>query len=138
MYIHETFLEVRYYETDLMGIVHHSNYIRYFECGRNQALVDMGLPIKEIEKRGVMMPVVNVTCNYKTPAYQGDRLRIVSAIKELPKAKLVIETEIFNPYNVTVCTGSVTLGFIHSDSRKPTRAPEYIVELFAPFFNIDK
>lgn len=84
------------------------------------------------------MPVVNVTCNYKTPAYQGDRLRIVSAIKELPKAKLVIETEIFNPYNVTVCTGSVTLGFIHSDSRKPTRAPEYIVELFAPFFNIDK
>ncbi|NCC46628.1 MAG: acyl-CoA thioesterase, partial [Bacteroidia bacterium] len=53
MYTHETYLEVRYYETDLMGIVHHSNYIRYFECGRIQSLVDLGLPIKEVERMGI-------------------------------------------------------------------------------------
>ena len=53
--VSETSLEVRYYETDLMGIVHHSNYIRYFECGRHQCLIDLGLPIYEIEKRGIMM-----------------------------------------------------------------------------------
>ncbi|MDD2419798.1 MAG: thioesterase family protein [Bacteroidales bacterium] len=135
MYTHETYLEVRYYETDLMGIVHHSNYIRYFECGRNQSLVDLGLPIKEVERMGIMMPVVNVTCNYKFPAYQGERLRIVSSIKELPKAKLVIDTEIFNPSGQLVCNGSVTLGFIHSDTRKPTRAPEFLINLFAPYIN---
>lgn len=134
MYTHETFLEVRYYETDLMGIVHHSNYIRYFECGRNDALVSLGLPIKLVEERGIMMPVVNVSCNYKAPAKQGDRLRIESKIKELPKVKLIIETTIYGPQNEIVCTGSVILGFIHSDSRKPTRAPEYIVNLFAPYF----
>ncbi|MFA5642573.1 MAG: acyl-CoA thioesterase, partial [Bacteroidales bacterium] len=78
MYTHQTFLDVRYYETDLMGIVHHSNYIRYFECARNDSLVTLGLPIKEVEKRGIMMPVVNVSCAYKAPARQGDRLRLES------------------------------------------------------------
>ena len=55
MYVSEINLEVRYYETDLMGIVHHSNYIRYFECGRDDALVKLGLPVKQIEEEiGVM------------------------------------------------------------------------------------
>lgn len=134
MYIHETQLEVRYYETDLMGIVHHSNYIRYFECGRNQALVDLGLPIKEVEKRGIMMPVINVSCNYKIPTYQGETLKIVSTIKELPRVKLTIETVIYNPAGQVAATGSVTLGFIDSISRRATRTPQFIIDLFKPYF----
>ncbi len=134
MYTHETSLSVRYYETDLMGIVHHSNYIRYFECGRNEALISLGLPIKEVENRGIMMPVVNVSCFYKTPAKQGDSLRIVSKIKEVPKVKLIIDTEIYNSEGDLVCYGTVTLGFIHSDTRRATRAPKFITELFEQFF----
>jgi acyl-CoA thioester hydrolase len=136
MYVSETFLEVRYYETDLMGIVHHSNYIRYFECGRNKALVDMGFPIRKIEEEGIMMPVVNVVCNYKTPAKQGDILRIVSTIASPPKARIIIDTVIYNEENQVVCYGSVTLGFIHSDTRKPTRVPKYFADTMAPFFEI--
>lgn len=135
MYTHQSELIVRYYETDLMGIVHHSNYIRYFECGRNDALRSLGLPIKEVEKRGIMLPVVKVSCNYKAPAKEGERLRIVSQIKELPRVKLVIETSIYNEEEELLCDGVVTLGFIHSDSRKATRAPQFIVELFSPYFN---
>ncbi len=134
MYVSETTLEVRYYETDLMGIVHHSNYIRYFECGRHVALVNLGIPIQKIEEAGIMMPVVNVTCNYKTPAKQGDILRIVSTISAPPKARVVIETVIYNELNQIVCNGSVTLGFIHKETRKPTRAPQYFVDKFAPYF----
>lgn len=136
MYVSETTLEVRYYETDLMGIVHHSNYIRYFECGRHIALVNLGIPIQKIEEAGIMMPVVNVTCNYKTPARQGDMLRIVSTISAPPKARVVIDTVIYNEMGQIVCNGSVTLGFIHKDSRKPTRAPQYFVDKFAPYFEI--
>lgn len=135
MYIHETELVVRYYETDLMGIVHHSNYIRYFEVGRNQALVDVGLPIREVEKLGIMMPVIEVNCHYKQPAYQGETLRIVSKIREVPRVKFFIETEIYNPNNELVVTGEVVLAFIHADSRKPTRAPKFIIDLFEPHIN---
>ncbi len=134
MFVSEMVLEVRYYETDLMGVVHHSNYIRYFECGRNQALIDMGLPIQKIEDAGIMMPVVNVTCDYKVPAKQGEKLRIVSTVTDPPKARIVIDTIIYNEANQIVCKGSVTLGFIHKDTRKPTRIPLYIAEKFAPYF----
>ncbi|GAB1475122.1 thioesterase family protein [Bacteroidota bacterium] len=134
MYKSETTLEVRYYETDLMGIVHHSNYIRYFEWGRHVALVELGLPTQDIEKLGIMMPVVNLSCSFKTPAKQGDKLRIVTIVKEMPRVKFFVETEIFNEKNELVCSGNVTLGFIKSDSRRVTRVPEFITKLFEPFF----
>ena len=72
----ECTIDVRYYETDLMGIVHHSNYIRYFEYGRIKMLEEIGLPISEIEGRGVMLPVVSTFCTYKTPSRMGETLRI--------------------------------------------------------------
>ena len=85
----EHFLDVRYYETDQMGIVHHSNYIRYFECGRTAMLKELGLPIEKIEEAGVMLPVVSVECRYKVPARLGDTLRVVSMIDEVQEQNLL-------------------------------------------------
>ena len=126
----EHFLDVRYYETDQMGIVHHSNYIRYFECGRTAMLKELGLPIEKIEEAGVMLPVGSVGCNYKVPAKLGETLKIVSMINELPRAKLVIKTEIFNPAEQLVCEGEVVLGFINSQTRRPVRCPDALVKIF--------
>ena len=131
----ELFLDVRYYETDQMGIVHHSNYIRYFECGRTDMLRKLGLPIEKIEESGVMLPVVSVECRYKVPARLGDTLRIVSLIDKVPMAKLVIRNEIFNPAGQLVCEGSVTLGFIDSLSRRPVRCPAALAEFFEEHIN---
>ena len=126
----ELFLDVRYYETDQMGIVHHSNYIRYFECGRTAMLKELGLPLEKIEESGVMLPVVSVECRYKVPAKLGDTLRVVSIIDEIPRAKLVIRNEIYNPEGYLVCEGSVTLGFISSETRRPIRCPESLTAIF--------
>ena len=127
---HEHFLDVRYYETDQMGIVHHSNYIRYFECGRTAMLKELGLPIEKIEEAGVMLPVVSVECRYKVPARLGDTLRIVSVIDEVPRAKLVIRTEIYNTAGQLVCEGEVVLGFINAQTRRPVRCPEDLAAVF--------
>jgi len=131
----ELFLDVRYYETDQMGIVHHSNYIRYFECGRTDMLKKLGLPIEKIEEAGVMLPVVSVECRYKVPARLGDTLRIVSSIDKVPMAKLVIRNEIYNPAGHLVCEGSVTLGFIDSQSRRPVRCPSNLIAIFEEHIN---
>ena len=128
-------LDVRYYETDQMGIVHHSNYVRYFECGRTDMLKKLGLPIEQIEQTGVMLPVVAVECRYKVPARLGDTLRIVSIIDKVPMAKLVIRNEIYNPAGQLVCEGSVTLGFIDSVSRRPVRCPEALTRIFEENIN---
>ena len=126
----EHFLDVRYYETDQMGIVHHSNYIRYFECGRNAMLKEMNMPMEKVEASGVMMAVVAVDAKYKVPAKLGDTLRIVSIIDTPPTAKVVVKTEIYNQNEQLVCTGSVTLGFINAMTRRPVRCPEALAEIF--------
>ena len=123
----EATFDVRYYETDQMGIVHHSNYIRYFECGRSQLLEDLGLPMPVIEKSGVMLPVVAVECKYRIPAKLGDKLRVVSYIDSVPMAKMRIRSEIFNQKDQLLCEGSVTLGFIDVQTRRPMRCPEFLL-----------
>ena len=59
--------KANYYETDQMGIVHHSNYIRWFEEARLEMLRAMGLPYKEMEDNGILIPVLGVSCSYKHP-----------------------------------------------------------------------
>ena len=122
-------LDIRYYETDQMGIVHHSNYIRFFECGRSDMMQKAGLPIEIIEKEGVMLPVISVECHYKHPAYMGDRIRIVTSIDKVPMAKLVVKSEIYNQDGVLLVNGVVTLGFIDSVSRHPVRCPHALADI---------
>lgn len=141
----ECTIEVRYYETDLMGIVHHSNYIRYFEYGRIKMLEEIGLPISEIEGRGVMLPVVSTFCTYKTPSRMGETLRIISSVESMPMAKMKIKTQIIkessqNPETLpqeigaTVAEGEVVIGFIKSDTRRPCRIPDYAAEIMQKYF----
>lgn len=125
----ELTLDVRYYETDQMGIVHHSNYVRYFECGRVDLLEKAGLPLSQIEKAGVMLPVISVECRYKYPARFGDRLKIVSIIDDKPMAKLRIRNEIYNQDGILLCEGAVILGFIDSVTRRPVRCPESLLSV---------
>ena len=122
----ELLLDVRYYETDQMGIVHHSNYVRYFECGRIDLFEHVGLPIHKIEESGVMLPVISVECRYKTPARLGDKLRVVSVIDSVPMAKLYVRNEIYNQSDVLLCEGSVVLGFIDAQTRRPVRCPKVL------------
>ena len=131
----EHFLDVRYYETDQMGIVHHSNYIRYFECGRMSMLDQVGLPMHKIEAMGVMLPIVSVECRYKVPARLGDTLRIVTIMDETPRARLTVRTEIYNQHDQLLCDGSVTMGFINADTRRPIRCPEMLSEVFDNYIN---
>ena len=125
----DLYLDVRYYETDQMGIVHHSNYIRYFECGRIDLLEKIGLPICKIEESGVMLPVVSVECKYRIPAKLGDKLKVVSVIDSVPKAKLYIKNEIYNQNGDLLCEGAVVLGFIDSVTRRPVRCPKSMASL---------
>jgi acyl-CoA thioester hydrolase len=125
----ELTLDVRYYETDQMGIVHHSNYIRYFECGRVDLFSQLGFPAPVFEAMGVMLPVVSVECRYKTPAKLGDKLRVVSVVESVPMAKMRIKNEIYNQDDVLLVEGAVTLGFIDSETRRPVRCPKVLVEV---------
>ena len=68
----ETKIRVQYYETDKMGIVHHSNYVRYLETARTELFRDKGYAYDDMEKSGIWMPVLSVSVDFKTPAATPD------------------------------------------------------------------
>ena len=67
---------VYYYETDKMGIVHHSNYIRYMEEARVRALDQMGFSFSEMEKQGLSAPVIEISCRYHKPIVFDDEFTV--------------------------------------------------------------
>lgn len=124
MMYYETSFPVRYYETDQMGIVHHSNYIRYFECARNLMMKDGGYPIVECEADGVVIPIVSVQCKYRHPAKMGDTVRVVAAIDKVPLAKLTIRQAVYNQDGTLCAEGQVILGFLDKNTGRPVGCPE--------------
>ena len=131
----ETFFPVRYYETDQMGIVHHSNYIRYFECARNNMMREFWYPIEKCEEDGVTIPIVSVECRYKYPARMGDDLRVVATIDTLPMAKLRIGQAVYNQEGTLCVEGEVVLGFLNKATGRPTRCPEKLLEAIKKHIN---
>ncbi len=131
MRVFSTSFPVRYYETDQMGIVHHSNYIRFFENARSQMMVDLGCPIEEFEKQfGVLIPIISVECRYRHPARMGDVLTATAEVVREPLAKMEVAQTVVNQRGEVCAEGKVVLGFIDSKTFRPTRCPEVIVKMF--------
>ena len=87
LYINETKVVVRYAETDKMGIVHHSNYYIYFEEARTQFIKKTGISYSQMEKDGIMFPLVESNCRYLQGAKYEDELIIKTWIKQLTPVK---------------------------------------------------
>ena len=71
-----TRIRVRYEETDAAGVVYYANYLVYFEVARVEALRAAGMPIAEVERRGVLLPAVSASCSYHSPAHVDDLLDV--------------------------------------------------------------
>lgn len=85
---------VHYYETDQMGIVHHSNYIRYFEEARLDMLEQIGMPYAAVEEMGLLIPVLSVECHYNKPLLFGETFEISSRLVQYDGIKMQFEYEI--------------------------------------------
>ena len=126
---YETTFPVRYYETDQMGIVHHSNYIRYFECARNALIAEGGYPIEECEKDGIVIPVVSIECRYRHSARMGDTVKVVAEIDQVPLAKLVIKQAVYNQDGDVCAEGEVTLAFLDKATGRLVRCPDKLLKI---------
>jgi acyl-CoA thioester hydrolase len=81
-------------DTDAMGIVYYGNYARWFEIGRAEYLRQIGYPYFKLEKEGIWLPVTELVCKYKMPAFYDDILEIASWADELGGASVVMGYEI--------------------------------------------
>lgn len=107
--------KVFYYETDRMGIVHHSNYIRWMEEARIDFLRQIGLPYDVMEKEGILSPVLGVAAEYKKPFRFGDSFRVELQLIEFSGVKFAIAYEIYKRETDELCaTGQSRHAFVDS------------------------
>ena len=125
----ETKIRVEYHHTDQMGIVHHSNYVKFFEVARTEWLRAMGVTYAEMERRGVMMPIVDVAVKYRNPALYDELISVTAFVDEAPMARMTFRYEVCGEDGREIATGSTTLGFIDSQTRRPQRAPQWLLEV---------
>lgn len=90
----KAFIRVRYYETDKMGVVHHSNYIRWFEIGRTELLRSLGSTYKEVEEAGLMLPVISLECAYLKPAHYDDLVEIKTKVSQYTGVKIAFSYQL--------------------------------------------
>jgi acyl-CoA thioester hydrolase len=87
-------VRVRYQETDQMGVVYHANYLNWFEIGRTEMIRALGYPYRELEKQGLLLPVVEVNLKFKQPAKYDDVIGIYTRIKSFSPMRIGFEVEI--------------------------------------------
>jgi acyl-CoA thioester hydrolase len=133
MLTNETQLRVQYYDTDQMCVVHHSNYIRYFEIGRTELMRRIGLSYKDMENSGTAMPITNVEVQYFYPARYDEFIYVKSFIKEMPKVRIVFYYEIYNEQRKLLVSGSTTLAFINKETGRPQRVPEMMRQTLSEY-----
>lgn len=129
--------KVQYYETDQMKIVHHSNYIRWFEEARIDFLEKIGMPYDEMERAEIISPVLGVEAEYLRMVYFGDTVSIHIRVKEYNSIKFTVSYEVVNDRTGMVhCKGITRHCFLNKNGRpialKKTH-PEYHEKLLVEY-----
>ena len=88
--------EINYYETDKMGVVHHSNYIRFLEEARCKWLKELGITMEFLEENGYTIPTLEVNCQYKTHVTSGDVIIVRPIVTEYNGVKMTVCYEVTN------------------------------------------
>ena len=118
---HEISIRVRYAETDRMGLLHHANYIIYFEMGRTELLRQRGISYRDIEDSGHLLVVVEVGCKFKRPAYYDDLLTLRTTVERVTHVKIVHRYEVLRD-GVLLAEGHSTIACVDREG-KPQALP---------------
>ena len=122
--------KVRFVETDLMGVVHHSNYLSWFEMARVEYLRKANILLLDLIRDGIVFPITKVECKYISSAYFDDWLIIEAVMIECHKAKMEFAYQITREADQTVLAEGYTQNLFTTSGGKVTRLPnEYFDKL---------
>ncbi|PRY83675.1 acyl-CoA thioesterase [Alkalibacterium olivapovliticus] len=112
--------KVQYYETDQMKIVHHSNYIRWFEEARSHLMDEINYGYHRMEEEGIVIPVLSVRADYKGMVRYGETVEIEASIREFTGVKMVISYVVRDSLSKEVRTvGESKHAFLNKDTYRP-------------------
>jgi acyl-CoA thioester hydrolase len=118
---------VAYSDTDQMGVMHHSNYLKYFEMARYELFRDMGLSYAKIENDGVIMPVIQVNVDYRRPAVYDQQIQIETRIVLNKGPRILFAADMFDEAGEIICKSEITLAYVNKVNRKACFPPVIII-----------
>lgn len=127
----ETRFTVRYAETDQMGIVHHSNYAVWFEAGRTDFLRKIGFSYAGMEAKGVLLPLYEMNCQFKSPARYEDEILIVTKLKQVSRVRLCLTYQVLNAENHKLLATGETMHAWTDRDLKPVNAEKAVPDVFS-------
>ena len=130
--------KINYYETDCMGIVHHSNYIRFFEEARLDLMEQCGMGYREIEEMGIIIPVTYVDCRYIKPLRYDDVVRIESHFTKFDGIKLEVAYDIYNEKSQERCTEGKSGHCFLNRNMYPIRMKRKFPEIYEKLLSLVK
>lgn len=129
MFTSETTVDVRYAETDQMGVVYHANYVVWMEVGRSQFVKDVGYNYAELEQQGYMSPVLSINVQYKTPVRYGQKAIIRTWLKSHSRVRTVYGYEISHEDGTVAVVAESEHTIVKKDNFRPVAfgkiAPEW-------------
>ena len=132
----ETVIRVRYGETDRMGYAYYGIYAQYYEVGRVEAMRKLGFSYRDVEEKGILMPVIDFSITYKKPAYYDDELNLITTLRQRPgPLRLRFDYECFNQNEELLNTGVVTLVCLDKNTGRMTKLPEWFENALDRFFS---
>ncbi len=135
---HETEVRVRYAETDQMGIVHHANYLIWFELGRSALCRARGFSYREMEEKdNALMVVVESYCRYKSPAFYDDAITVRTNIGEIKSRTVRFIYEIFRSSDGLLLAEGETLHIVTDKNKKVRSLPTIYKEKLMTDENAD-
>ena len=131
MKAHQTGYRVIYGDTDNMGVAYHANYFRWFEIGRSEMFRALGLPYKDIETKGIFLPVSEAHCNFVSPAQYDDILIIEPSVDPAMRAGIKFDYRILSEDGQRLlATGHTKHACLNADG-KVVRPPGFLKDIMA-------
>ena len=118
---------IPYAETDQMGVVYYAHYLVYFERARTQLLKDLGMPYKELEKRGLALPVIEAHVEYKRPAHYDDAIDIYGWLSHADRVRLRVTCEVYRG-DVLLARGYTVHACLDMGTGRPRRVPPELAD----------
>lgn len=131
-------IQLYYADTDMMGVIYHANYLKFFELGRTGLIEDLGYSYLDMEKSGYFSPVYDIQITYKKPLRYGDRGFVKTWVEKNDGIKTVYGYSIFNGDEETCALGSSTHIIVKKDSFRPTSFKKTFPEWFLKYEEIKK
>src|SRR5262249_47810700 len=116
MDIQEITIRVRYAETDRMGLLHHANYLVYFEQGRTELLRSHGITYKDLEDQGYLLVLTRVEVRYRSPARYDDVLTLRTTVTRTTSVRIEHKYDVLRD-GVVIAEGETTLASVDRDGR---------------------